>query len=86
MAQWVNRMGNRPNCRSCRHCTPPAGVELGWCQLRQLPIHPELVADLWCHHWTARPPRLPVVSPEALLKQARLPVASQQLSLATGLP
>jgi hypothetical protein len=56
-------MGNRPNCRSCRHCTPPSGVELGWCQLRQLPIHPELVADLWCHHWTARPPRLPVMAP-----------------------
>ncbi len=85
MAPWFQRMGIRPSCRSCRHCTPPAGVELGWCQLRQLPIHPELVAELWCHHWTARPPRLPVVSPEADLRQARLPVASQQLSLATGL-
>ncbi len=55
-------MGNRPGCRSCRHCTPPAGVELGWCQLRQLAIHPDLVADLSCHHWTARPPRLPLLS------------------------
>jgi hypothetical protein len=58
---------------------------MGWCALRQLPIHPELVADLWCHHWTARPPRLPVVSPESQLKQVRLPAGSQQLSLATGL-
>jgi hypothetical protein len=34
---------------------------MGWCQLRRLPIHPELVSELWCHHWTARPPRLPVM-------------------------
>jgi hypothetical protein len=53
-------MANRPSCRSCRHCDPPRGDDLGWCQLRHLPIHPELVADLWCHHWTARPPRLPL--------------------------
>ncbi|MBM5799911.1 MAG: hypothetical protein FJ077_03520 [Cyanobacteria bacterium K_DeepCast_35m_m2_023] len=56
-------MGQRPCCRSCRHCSPPSGSDFGWCQLRQLPIHPELAADLWCYHWTARPPRLPVVSP-----------------------
>jgi hypothetical protein len=58
---------------------------MGWCQLRQLPIHPELVADLWCHHWTARPPRLPVVSPGGPGHPARTPVGNQQLSLATGL-
>ena len=58
---------------------------MGWCQLRQIPIHAELVADVWCHHWTARPPRLPVVSPDGHLRPARLPVASHQLSLATGL-
>jgi len=52
-------MGNRSSCRSCRHCTPPAGAEAGWCQLRRLPIHPELASELWCHHWTPRPPRLP---------------------------
>jgi hypothetical protein len=38
------------------------GAEPGWCQLRRLPIHPELAAELWCHHWTARPPRLPLVA------------------------
>ena len=54
-------MGTRPCCRSCRHCTPPSGVEMGWCQLRQLPIHGEVASELWCHHWTARPPRLPVM-------------------------
>ncbi|MEI6616257.1 MAG: hypothetical protein WCL59_06715 [Cyanobium sp. ELA507] len=69
-------MGNRPSCRSCRHCIPPAGVELGWCQLRQLPIHPELVAQLWCHHWTGRPPRLPVIGAAAGPHQP-----NQQLSL-----
>ncbi|MFN5116701.1 MAG: hypothetical protein ACK5FE_07365 [Cyanobacteriota bacterium] len=74
-------MGNRPNCRSCRHCTPPSGEGLGWCQLRQLPIHPELVGDLWCHHWTARPPRLPVMSP----LPAAEPAGNQQLSLGTVL-
>ncbi|MEB3263161.1 MAG: hypothetical protein VKJ66_02190 [Synechococcus sp.] len=52
-------MGQRSSCRSCRHCTPPRGEEMGWCQLRRLAIHPELAADLSCAHWTARPPRLP---------------------------
>jgi|LauGreDrversion4_2_1035121.scaffolds.fasta_scaffold190782_2 hypothetical protein len=70
-------MGNRPCCRSCRHCSPPSGVELGWCQLRRLPIHPELAAELWCHHWTARPPRLPVMGDAPPLQQA----ADQQLAL-----
>jgi hypothetical protein len=54
-------------------------VELGWCQLRQLPIHPELAAELWCHHWTARPPRLPVMAPHGV---AGLPPADEQLTLA----
>jgi hypothetical protein len=56
-------MGHRPSCRSCRHCTPPSGEQLGVCHLRQLAIHAELAADLWCHHWTPRPPRLPVTAP-----------------------
>jgi hypothetical protein len=77
-------MGNRPNCRSCRHCTPPNGVDLGWCQLRQLPIHPELVADLSCHHWTVRPPRLPVLSGSS--PDQSLPGGgNQQLSLGSVL-
>ncbi|MCX5966544.1 MAG: hypothetical protein NTV57_02660 [Cyanobacteria bacterium] len=78
-------MGNRPSCRSCRHCTPPNGVELGWCQLRQLPIHQELVADLCCHHWTGRQPRLPAFSgcePEQGLASG----GNQQLSLGAILP
>jgi hypothetical protein len=49
---------------------------MGWCQLRQLQIHPELAAELWCHHWTARPPRLPVLA-GALVGS----LANQQLSL-----
>ena len=52
-------MGPRLCCRSCRHCTPPQAGEAGWCQLRRLQIHPDLAGELWCHHWTARPPRLP---------------------------
>jgi hypothetical protein len=31
--------------------------------LRQLAIHPDFAADLWCHHWTARSPRLPELPP-----------------------
>lgn len=73
-------MGNRPSCRSCRHCTPPGESGPGWCQLRRLPIHPDLVAELWCHHWTPRPPRLPVTTPAATAP-APLPEANQQLSL-----
>jgi len=52
---------------------------MGWCQLRQLGIHPELAAELWCHHWTPRPPRLPVIGAGPGLElQAR----NQQLALA----
>jgi hypothetical protein len=77
-------MGNRPSCRRCRHCTPPSEGQLGWCQLRRLPIHPELVAELWCHHWTARPPHLPVMAPSHSSGPAtRSSAADQQLSLAS---
>jgi hypothetical protein len=79
-------MGKRPNCRSCRHCAPPKGAEMGWCQLRQLQIHPDLVGDLWCHHWAACPPRLPVLGPPGMESQDdRTQLASQQLTL-SGLP
>ncbi|MCT0247681.1 hypothetical protein [Synechococcus sp. CS-205] len=63
-------MGQRPNCRSCNHCQAPeasiSGSEQSWCQMRRLAIHPELAGDLWCHHWTPRPPRLPSVDPRVL--------------------
>jgi|GEM_PF-543966 hypothetical protein len=74
-------MGTRPNCRSCRHCTPPSGGELGWCQLRELSIHPELANELWCHHWTARPPRLPGLPPGGGRMGAAPVAANHQLSL-----
>lgn len=79
-------MGQRPSCRSCRHCTPPSGVEMGWCRLRELPIHAELVADLWCPHWTARPARLPVIAPPGGHHVRETTAANRQLSLATLLP
>jgi len=54
--------------------------------LRQLPIHPDLVGDLWCHHWTARPPRLPVVgSGGAAGGASESAQANVQLSLASML-
>ena len=63
-------MAPRPCCRSCRHCHPFGGVAL--CRLRQVALHPELMGDLSCHHWTARAPELPRVPP----------ADSQQLPLA----
>jgi hypothetical protein len=59
---------------------------MGWCQLRQLAIHSDLVGELWCHHWTASPPRLPSVVPGGV-ETADEPktLTSQQLSL-SGLP
>jgi hypothetical protein len=53
---------------------------MGWCQLRKLPIDQDLAVDLWCHHWTARPPRLPVMGdgPAELLPQH----GERQLALA----
>ena len=79
-------MPNRPCCRSCRHCLPPSGAQLGWCQLRQLSIHPELAGDLWCHHWMARLPRLPMVGPGGRAELEANPPANQQLSLSAVLP
>lgn len=75
-------MGNRPCCRSCRHCLAPNGTGLGWCQLRQLAIHPELAGELSCHHWTARQPRLPVFSTGMETEEG----GQQQLSLGSVLP
>jgi hypothetical protein len=76
-------MGTRPCCRSCRHCHPPQGADLGWCQLRQLPIHPDLVAELYCHHWTTRAPRSPLSAGSGREAAAAGP---EQLSLAALLP
>lgn len=76
-------MGTRPCCRSCRHGQPPLGADLGWCQLRQLPIHPELAAELYCHHWTARAPRSPLNADSSREATAAGP---EQLSLAVPLP
>jgi hypothetical protein len=59
-------------------------MQLGWCQLRQLPIHPDLVAELWCPHWTARPPRLPSLNPLAPAESERAG-REEQLSLAAML-
>jgi hypothetical protein len=46
-----------------------------------LPIHPDLAAELWCHHWTARPPRLPVMASPAVGAGAMVASPNQQLSL-----
>ena len=54
---------------------------MGWCHLRQLSIHPELVGDLWCHHWTSRPPRLPVLSGGGPAGHGEHGAAIQQLCL-----
>jgi hypothetical protein len=77
-------MGHRPCCRSCRHCTPPSGEQLGWCHLRQLAIHADLAVDLWCHHWTARPPRLPGTGAATAPARA-MGRANHQLSLEPAL-
>jgi hypothetical protein len=62
-------MAIQHSCRGCRHGQSPQNGELGWCRLRQLPIHPDLVGDLSCHHWTAREPRLPTLN---IAQSARL--------------
>lgn len=74
-------MAHRSSCRSCRHCLPPEGQELGWCRMRQLAIHPELISELWCHHWTPRPPRLPVLQPTSPGGIGSRPSDGGQLSL-----
>jgi hypothetical protein len=54
---------------------------MGWCQLRQLAIHPELATDLWCPHWTARPPRLPQPCAVAMDSDPENEPGNLQLSL-----
>jgi hypothetical protein len=44
-----------------------------------LPIHPDLAGELWCHHWTPRPPRLPL--PGDWQQQEAIP-RDRQLALA----
>jgi len=78
-------MGHRPSCRSCRHCTPPSGEQLGFCHLRQLAIHGELATELWCHHWTPRPPRLPLAGAAAAPARQVVRSDHHQLSLESGL-
>ncbi len=77
-------MGHRPNCRSCQHCLLPSGLGAGgaedsWCRMRRLAIHAELASELWCHHWTARPPQLPELDGASIL--ARPVLADRQLAL-----
>lgn len=77
----------RPSCRSCTHCALPRGGTAGWCRLRQLAIHPELAGELWCHHWTARPPSLPPTGPVGGATVDYAPQgACRQLSLEAVLP
>jgi hypothetical protein len=79
-------MAQRPSCRSCRHCAPLSGAQVGcgwlagWCQMRQLTIPAELSGELWCPHWTSRPLRLPLTSQTTTPAAAGGPV-DQQLSL-----
>jgi hypothetical protein len=54
--------------------------------MRQLSIHPELAGDLWCHHWMARLPRLPVLGPGGRSELDPSPPADHQLSLSAVLP
>ncbi|MEI6830054.1 MAG: hypothetical protein WCK64_09455 [Synechococcaceae cyanobacterium ELA445] len=78
-------MGKRPSCRSCLHCVPPQAAQMGWCQLRRLAIHPELSAEVWCHHWTAQPPRLPLTAqggPAGAVTLAEEPLAETDHQLA----
>ena len=47
------------SCQSCVHCTVPTATGSGWCRLRRLSVHAELANQVFCHHWTCRPPSLP---------------------------
>jgi hypothetical protein len=53
---------------------------MAWCRLRELAIHPDLAGELWCHHWTARAPRLPTLAAMTLSQRPAMPT-TRQLSL-----
>ena len=50
------------------------------CRLRQVALHPDLTADLSCHHWTARAPELPDWAHQD--HPGVMPADSEQLRLA----
>ncbi|MFQ6537641.1 hypothetical protein [Aphanothece stagnina] len=54
--------------------------------MRRLPIHPELAAELWCHHWSARSPRLPQTVAQDPGTVCAVPQTTRQLSLEAVLP
>ncbi|QNI72013.1 hypothetical protein CyaNS01_02920 [Cyanobium sp. NS01] len=76
-------MGHRPSCRSCRHCASSPGAAAGWCHLRRLAIHSAHSSELWCHHWTARPPRLPLGDPQDPQADSNAGLASPDQTLAS---
>ena len=78
----ASAMAPRASCRSCRHCQPAGS--LAWCRLRRLALHPELTADLSCHHWTASAPRLPQLPDGGAAGEP--PEGSQLPLMGLGLP
>ena len=53
---------------------------MGWCRLRRLSLHGELVHVAWCPHWTAKAPALP----DLLSSEQGLPPSGRQLELGSN--
>ena len=52
-------MARKECCRSCVHCISSDTGTAFSCRLREIAIHPEIAAFVFCHHWTKKSPRLP---------------------------
>ncbi len=58
-------MSTKECCRTCKYCCFNQGQSDGWCRLRQINVHKEIVQYALCHHWTQRAPSLPSVKEKA---------------------
>ena len=52
-------MATKACCRSCQHCCEGQTTSHGWCRLRQITVHSEIIVHVFCHHWMKKSPSLP---------------------------
>ena len=48
-------------CKNCKHCIPGRSSNHGWCLLRKIKLHPEIIHFAFCHRWNKRDPSLPII-------------------------
>ncbi len=52
-------MLTKESCGNCKHCGFSEKASEGWCRLRDIKVHKEVMQFVFCHHWTKKEPSLP---------------------------